>query len=202
MIGRRGHATHAAPPSSGWLYCGRGHTGLTCGLPPYALGLYSPEVARTYQSRTIRRLTASFAAWPGFRLRSSRRNVLQVRFGPPGQLTGRVLPMHHSAAWLYWGQNEVIPEDFTSSVEPHYTLDYALAKWRIPGPLNRIAQGAGAPYEIRGANGRFGGHWGDSKNLETLRYVWRDQDFAIGGPVAQLINPSGFLFNYVMFGIT
>jgi hypothetical protein len=25
---------------------------------------------------------------------------------------------------------------------------------RLPGPLSRIAQGAGAPYEIRGASGK------------------------------------------------
>ena len=131
----------------------------------------------------------------------NRRNVLQVRFGPPEKRIGRVLPMHHSAAWLYWGQNEVIPEDFTSSVEPHYTLDYVLANWRIPEPLNRIAQGADAPYEIRGAVGCFG-TWGDANDLETLRYVWRDVDFAVGGPVAQSFDPNGYFTSYHMFGIS
>lgn len=132
----------------------------------------------------------------------NRRNTLQVRFGPPEKPTGRYLPMHLQAAWLWWGQNEITPADFVSSGEPQYTLDYALAKWRMPEPLNRIARGANVPFEIHGAVGRFGGSWGENPGQpETLRYVWKDRDFAIGGPVAQHIKPAGFLLNYELFSI-
>ena len=132
----------------------------------------------------------------------NRRNALQVRFGSPEHTTARYMPILFQAAWLWWGQNEVIPEDFLTAVDPQYTLDYSLAKWRIPESLNRIARGAGTPYEIRGAVGRFGGLWGDAKDLETLRYVWKDRDFAIGGAVAQSFDPDGFFTDYHMFGIT
>ena len=132
----------------------------------------------------------------------NRRNTLQVRFGPPEQPKGRYLPLCLQAAWLWWGQNEIIPDDFVNAGEPQYPLDYALAKWRIPEPLNRISRGVNVPYEIHGAVGRFGGSWGENPGpLETLRYVWKDRDFAMGGPVAQLINPAGFLLNYEMFSI-
>jgi hypothetical protein len=90
----------------------------------------------------------------------NRRNTLQVRFGPPEQPKGRYLPLCLQAAWLWWGQNEIIPDDFVNAGEPQYPLDYALAKWRIPEPLNRIARGVNVPYEIHGAVGRFGGFWG------------------------------------------
>ena len=129
----------------------------------------------------------------------NRRNTLQLRYSLQGRKYGG--PHILTAAWFWWGQNEVTPDDFTKYNE-QYTLDYALAKWRIPEPLNRIAMGIETPYEIHGAVGRFGGQWGEnSRNLETLRYVWKDRDFAIGGPVAQLINPGGYLLCYEMFGI-
>jgi len=72
----------------------------------------------------------------------------------------------------------------------------------MPEVLNRIATGAGAPYEIRGANGQWGGSWGNANGLETFRYVWRDRDFAMGGPVCQYFNPAGYFTNYHMFNIT
>jgi len=131
----------------------------------------------------------------------NRRNTLQTRFsepGDPGNTWANTLPL----AWFWWGQNQVIPEYFTKKAGEVQTLYYALANWRIPEPLNRIAKGVEVPYEVHAAVGRFGGNWGNnSGNLETWRYVWKDRDFAIGGPIAQLVNPAGFLLNYEMFSI-
>ncbi len=113
----------------------------------------------------------------------NRSNVTQQRFGPPGKRTGRIMPMHHNHAWLFWGQNEVIAEDFTKAAEPALALDYVFAEWRMPDVLNHIATGAEAPYEIRGTLPAFGA-WGSGEVRETLRYVWRDRDFAIGASPA------------------
>ena len=130
----------------------------------------------------------------------NRSNVTQQRFGPPGKRTSRIMPMHHNHAWLFWGQNDVIAEDFTKAAEPALALDYVYAEWRMPEVLNRIATGADAPYEIRGTLPAFGA-WGSGKSLETLRYVWRDRDFAIGGVAGQLADPGQFLLDYDTFGI-
>ncbi len=130
----------------------------------------------------------------------NRSNVTQQRFGPPGKRTGRIMPMHHNHAWLFWGQNEVIAEDFTKAAEPALALDYVFAEWRMPDVLNHIATGAEAPYEIRGTLPAFGA-WGSGEVRETLRYVWRDRDFAIGGVAGQLVDPGQYLLDYDTFGI-
>ena len=130
----------------------------------------------------------------------NRSNATQQRFGPPGKRIGRYMPFHHTHAWLFWGQNEVIAEDFSRAVEPALALDYVYAGWRMPEVLNRIARGADAPYEIRGTLPAFGS-WGSGKSLETLRYVWRDRDFAIGGVAGQHVDPGQFLLDYDTFGI-
>jgi hypothetical protein len=151
----------------------------------------------------------------------NRRNRLQARF--PGHF---LLPHSCYMAWLFWGQNEIVPpglsdyeaEQFMRSGGFHQhaigreTLQVASSSWRVPGPLNRIAQGADVPYEIRGANGQFG-YWGNATDLGTLRYVWRDREFAIGGPVGDNFHPGrrpestesdqqlGFYDCYEMFSI-
>ena len=130
----------------------------------------------------------------------NRRNVTQQRFGPPGKRIGRIMPMHHNHAWLLWGQNTVIAEDFTRAAEPALALDYIYAGWRMPEVLNRIACGAETPYEIRGTLPAFG-IWGSGKSVETLRYVWRDRAFAIGGVAGQYVDPGQFLLDYDTFGI-
>ncbi len=127
----------------------------------------------------------------------ARRNALQMRF-PLGR---RTLNHHGRAAWLFWGQNEIVPPGFSDNQaeemlqsQSYYNhsgrdaMQVASSSWRVPGPLNRIARGAEAPYEIRGANGEYS-VWGDAPNLAVLRYVWRDHNFAIGGPVAERFHP-------------
>jgi hypothetical protein len=128
----------------------------------------------------------------------NRRNGLQARSAPDG----RILPYSNLAARLFWGLNERIE----TNPACQETMDFAISSLRIPEPLNRIARGAGAPYEIRGANGQFG-YWGQASpprtrlDPETLRYVWRDRDFAIGGPVGVNFNPAGYFSAYHMFNI-
>jgi hypothetical protein len=124
----------------------------------------------------------------------SRRNGLQARFpwGPSG------LNHHGYAAWLYWGQNEVVSPIVSFDRE---NTQLASSSWRMPGPMNRIALGADAPYEIRGASGE-NSVWGhEPRMLKMLRYVWRDRDFAIGGPVGQIFVPDGYYTDYHVFNI-
>ncbi len=133
----------------------------------------------------------------------NRRNVLQARFAPrwgkPHSLT---------ASWLFWGQNKMVWYPHNSKDFHAQTMDFAVSDLRIPEPLNRIARGAEAPYEIRGANGQFG-YWGEAKTTpprttrdpNMLRYVWRDRQFAIGGPVADNFNVGEFYVSYHTFSI-
>jgi hypothetical protein len=160
----------------------------------------------------------------------NRRNALQMRFGAGTGSSGR-LPHAGYAAWILWGQNEIVPfgvdEDeagqFLRSTGFHQygfgadptelaSAFLQASGLRLPGALNRIAQGAEAPYEIRGANGEYG-TWGDAENLAVLRYVWRDRNFALGGPVGENFYPGsrpekrwgdrqrGFYDCYEMFSI-
>jgi hypothetical protein len=140
----------------------------------------------------------------------NRRNQLQMRFEQPG----RSLNHSNTAAWLFWGQNEIVPPDIDEDEAEQFMrsgglhmggvgrniTQIAASSWRVPESLNRIAGGAGAPYEIRGANGQFG-EWGSATDLGTLRYVWRDSDFAIGGPVGDNFSPGGFYDPYHLFSI-
>ncbi len=136
----------------------------------------------------------------------SRRNGLQARF--PWGRSG--LNHHGYAAWLYWGQNKMSADglDLDDAAEdmlryrfPASNVQLASSSWRMPGPLNRIAQGAGAPYEIRGASGEHS-QWGhEPRMLKMLRYVWRDRDFAIGGPVGQIFLPDSYYTDYHVFNI-
>jgi hypothetical protein len=139
----------------------------------------------------------------------NRRNAVQMRFGPEKKPTGRYMPIHLSIAWLYWGQNEVIPEDFTVGGEMPAALMFAVSDYKVPEPLNRIARGADVPYEIRGSISQFsyynrGGFadWGGADKPEVLRYVLREKDFAIGGVEAQYFDPMGFNLDYHTFGIS
>jgi hypothetical protein len=159
----------------------------------------------------------------------NRRNALQIRFGSGAGSSGR-LPHSGYAAWIFWGQNKIIPPGVAEDRAGQFLrstgfgqygfgadpTELASAFWRtelrLPEALNRIARGAEAPYEIRGANGEYG-TWGDAENLAVLRYVWRDRDFAIGGPVAENFHPGsrpekrwgdrqrGFYDCYEMFSI-
>ena len=136
----------------------------------------------------------------------SRRNGLQMRF--PSGRSG--LNHHGYAAWLFWGQNKMSAGglDLDDAAEgmlryrfPASNVQLASSSWRMPGPLNRIAQGAGAPYEIRGASGEHS-QWGhEPRILKMLRYVWRDRNFAIGGPVGQKFVADGYYSDYHIFNI-
>jgi hypothetical protein len=131
----------------------------------------------------------------------NRRNRAQWRFAGP-ELKGnkRYLPVHHTMSWLLWGQNQVIAEDFTSAAEPPYAVFFAVTTWRAPEAVNRIARGEGTPYELRSTLSAFN-QWGQAREFETLRYVYRDQDFAIGTPVAHRFSPGGFYLDYHLFNI-
>lgn len=160
----------------------------------------------------------------------NRRNALQMRFGSGTGSSGR-LPHHGYAAWMLWGQNMIVPPDVDENQAGQFLRSTGFQQYgfgadptelvsallqtsglRLPGALNRIARGAEAPYEIRGANGEYG-TWGDAENLAVLRYVWRDRNFAIGGPVAERFHPGsrpekrwgdqqrGFYDCYEMFSI-
>jgi hypothetical protein len=160
----------------------------------------------------------------------NRRNQLQMRFGSGAGSSGR-LNHHGYTAWMLWGQNNIVPPGVDEKEAGQFLRSTGFHQYgfgsdpvelasaflptsgpRLPGALNRIAQGAEVPYEVRGANGQYGS-WGDAKNLEVLRYGWRDKNFAIGGPVAENFHPGmppgskesdrqrGFYDCYEMFSI-
>ncbi len=160
----------------------------------------------------------------------NRRNALQIRFGSGAGSSGR-LPHSGYAAWILWGQNKIIPPGVAEDQAGQFLRSTGFHQYgfgadptelasaflrtsglRLPGALSRIARGAEAPYEIHGANGEYG-TWGDAENLAVLRYVWRDRNFAIGGPVAENFHPGsrpekrwgdrqrGFYDCYEMFSI-
>ncbi|WFB37838.1 hypothetical protein P3T73_08720 [Kiritimatiellota bacterium B12222] len=127
----------------------------------------------------------------------NRENVPQDRFNPTRTREYRAPTLH--LLWLWFGHNQVVPEDFTISIEPAYALFLALSNWQPPTSLVRVAQGENAPYATRSSIPFFG-YWGNSVPHETYRMVWRDTQFAIGTGV-QRFAPDEFYLDYSMFAI-
>lgn len=169
------------------------------------LGLYDfaadPEVRAVAEALLIY-TTATVAAnsLDGHLMPPLNRRARQYRFAPPEWKGHRFTAIHHTISWLLWGQNVVYPADFTASGEPPFALFFALTTWRVPEPINRIASGAGSPYELRSVLSAFN-EWGNTNQRETWRYLYRDPQFAIGAPVAQRFNPRSFFIDYDMFSI-
>lgn len=101
----------------------------------------------------------------------------------------------HPVTWLLWGHNQIAPEDILWVNEPAYVLCFATTTWRVPAVINRIAQGEVEPYELRSWIGKFG-PWGDARDWETLRYMYRGSDYALGFTVAQRYSPEAHFNDY------
>jgi hypothetical protein len=128
------------------------------------------------------------------------RNTEQMRFMPPEHRGFRYTPIHHTISWLLWDQNEVLPEDFRIAMEPPFAIMFGLSDWRMPEVIKAVAHGAGAPYELRSVLSSFG-TWGRNTVPETLRYLWRHPEYAMGSPVAHRFNPAGFLIDHDFISI-
>ncbi len=126
----------------------------------------------------------------------NRRGRPHQRFAP--DKINQIIPL----TWLLWGQNEVNRANILGSGRK--MAYFAMSDWRVPEPLNRIAHGAEVPYEIQGMVGPFG-RWNVSDWIrepqKRLRYVWRDEAFAIGAIAADYFQPSGFNDQFHSFDI-
>jgi hypothetical protein len=110
------------------------------------------------------------------------------------------MPVHHQMSWLLWGQNQIHERDLLSSAEPAFALSFAMSSWQPPDVIDRIANGADAGYAVRSGISRFS-FWGDDDRIETQRYMWRDENFAIGAVVGQHFNPGGFFLDYDLVNV-
>ncbi|MDT8300562.1 MAG: hypothetical protein RQ760_03695 [Sedimentisphaerales bacterium] len=119
----------------------------------------------------------------------NRRYIINKYDEPDGKVEPGVI-----WTWLLWGQCKVYRTNVLKN-DGMWAVHYALSDWRVPDVLNRIAQGANAPYEIKGLIGPFG-RWNISDWIrepqKALRYGWRGQEYAVGGTVAEYFQPDGY----------
>ncbi len=169
------------------------------------LGLYDfaedPEVRDLADALvTYHVATVAVNNFDGHLMPPHNRRSQQMRFSPQDLRAWRFTPIHHTMAWLLWGQNRVYANDLTSAGEPPFAVFFATTTWRCPDVVTRIAQGAGTPYELRSGLSGFN-EWGKARHVETKRYVYRHPRYAIGSPIAQRFNPRQFFIDYDMFSI-
>jgi hypothetical protein len=116
------------------------------------------------------------------------RRAPQMRFEDPNKQHSRYTAIHHPTAWLLWGHGEVVAGDYLKSIEPNAALAFAASRWQPPDVIARIAQGAGAPYDVRGQLAQFS-QWGHRTDWELLRFMHRNEDYALGFPVGKRFRP-------------
>jgi hypothetical protein len=96
--------------------------------------------------------------------------------------------IHFPPAWLLWGHGEVVPRDFLEAGEPNAAISFAGSDWQVPEVFKRIGEGAGAPYDVRSWLPQFA-YWGAAEDWELLRFMHRNEDYALGFPVGKRFRP-------------
>lgn len=99
--------------------------------------------------------------------------------------------------WLYWAdaQNWMASPELRAN-DDRITYS-AVTSWRPPAAIESLARGKTAPYELTGAASEFG-FWGDGVPANCLRYVYRNELYAMGSGFFQY-NPRGYYVFYTAF---
>jgi hypothetical protein len=104
--------------------------------------------------------------------------------------------------WFYWGESvnrTPVTEDFISRAENRWVIQAALSDWAIPPAISSLGFGKTAPYELTSTASKFG-NWGTGGPAGLVRYVYRDNLYAIGSGNSQF-RPNGYFVDLSMFGI-